>query len=44
MAHKRKDTLVAPKQWWRHLRDWKKIQNHLERQAAKADIKKRLDD
>jgi hypothetical protein len=40
MAHKRKDTLVAPKQWWKHLREWKRIQNKAERRAAKLKFDK----
>ena len=40
MAHKRKDTLVGPVQWWKHLRFMKRIQNHKERQAAKEEINK----
>jgi len=38
MAHKRADTLVAPKQWWKHLKDYKRPQNKAERRAAKALI------
>ncbi len=25
MAHKRKGQLTAPPQWWKHLRDWKRV-------------------
>jgi hypothetical protein len=39
MAHKRKDTLTAPKQWWKHLRDWKRRQSKAERRAAKSETK-----
>lgn len=38
MAHKRKDTLTKSKQWWKHLRDWKRPQNKAERRAAKKQI------
>ena len=40
MASVKKGTLVAPKQWWKHLRDWKRIQNKAERCAVKAEIRK----
>lgn len=40
MATKKKGTLVAAKQWWKHLRDWKRIQNKAERSAWKKEIKK----
>ena len=39
MAHNRKDTFIAPMQWWKHLRDWKRFQNKRERKHAKAAIK-----
>ena len=39
-AHKRRDTLVAPMQWWKHLRDWKRFQNKRERKAAKKEIER----
>jgi hypothetical protein len=39
MAHKRKDTLVAVTQWWRHLRPFEKRRvAKKERCAAKRDI------
>ena len=31
MAHVRKDTLVSPPEWWKHLRPWNK------RRVAKAE-------
>jgi len=35
MAHKRKDTFVAPPEWWRHLRPFnKRAVAKRERQAA----------
>jgi len=41
MAHKRKDTLTAPPEWWRHLRPFNKRKvAKAERQAAKTQIKK----
>ena len=42
MAHARKDTYVAPMQWWKHLRDWKRFQNKRERLVAKKQIRKEL--
>lgn len=44
MAHKRKDTYVAPPEWWKHLRHMKRVQNKAERRAADARIRKELDD
>jgi hypothetical protein len=39
MAHKRKDTLVKPPQWWRHLRPYyKRCVAKKERRAAKRLI------
>lgn len=40
MAHKRKGQLTPAPQWWKHLRDWKRVANKRERKAAKAEIKK----
>ena len=35
MAHKRKDTLVAPPEWWKHLRPFnKRVVAKRERRAA----------
>ena len=42
MAHKRKDSLVPPSEWAKHLRPFgKRKQAKLERLAAKKDIKNR---
>ena len=39
MAHVRKDTLVTPSEWAKHLRpEGKKFQAHKERRAAKDEI------
>lgn len=38
MAHVRKDTLVKPRQWWKHLKQFKKIISKAERVAAKKEI------
>jgi hypothetical protein len=41
MAHKRKDSLVPPVEWAKHLRPYgKRKQAKLERIAAKKEIKK----
>lgn len=40
MAHVRKDTLVAPPEWWDHLRWHKRTVAKAERQAAKKEIEK----
>ena len=39
MAHKRKDTLTAPPEWWKHLRPFNKRRvAKKERDAAKHQI------
>lgn len=40
MAHKRKGQLTPAPQWWKHLRDWKRVANKRERRAEKAEINK----
>jgi len=41
MANVRKGTLVAPKEWWKHLRPYnKRKQNKAERKAWKKEVKK----
>lgn len=41
MAHKRKDTLTAPPQWWKHLRKFfKRRVAKAERRAAKKEFDK----
>lgn len=42
MAHIRKDTLVKPRQWWKHLKFYKKIVSKAERVAAKKEIELNL--
>jgi len=37
-----KSKLTKPPQWWKHLRDWKKVFWHAERRNAKRDIQQRL--
>jgi len=39
MANVKKGTLTSPPQWWKHLRDWKRVFWKSERQAQKRDIK-----
>ena len=39
MAHKRRDTLVAPPEWWKHLRKFTKRRVvKMERKEAKKQI------
>jgi hypothetical protein len=35
MAHVRKGQLTPAPQWWKHLRDWKRVFWQCERKAAK---------
>lgn len=42
MAHTRKDTLVAPPEWWKHLKWVKRVVAKKERKAAKNLIKNEL--
>lgn len=44
MANVKKGQLTPPPQWWKHLRDWKGFFWGRERQAAKEEIKKEIDD
>ena len=40
MAHTRKDTLITPPQWWKHLRPYyKRVIAKAERKEAKEQIK-----
>jgi hypothetical protein len=41
MANVKKGTLTRPPQWWKHLRDWKRIFWKSERSAQKKDVKER---
>ena len=43
MANVKKGNLTAPPQWWKHLRDWKRVFWKSERQAQKKDIKNEKD-
>lgn len=41
MAHARKDTLVAPREWAKHLRKFgKRLQSKAERQKARESLRK----
>lgn len=43
MAHKRKDTLVGPQEWAKHLRPWwKRKISKKERKAARKQISKEI--
>ena len=44
MAQKRQGQLKPAPQWWKHLRDWKRIFWKSERQAQKRDAKERQDE
>ena len=40
MANVKKGNLTAPPQWWKHLKDWKRVFWKSERQAQKRNINK----
>jgi hypothetical protein len=42
MAHVRKGLLTPAPQWWKHLRDWKRIFWKRERKTAKRQTRKCL--
>jgi hypothetical protein len=44
MANKKQGNLTRAPQWWKHLRDWKKIFWKKERQAQNKDITKRVEE
>lgn len=45
MAHKRKDTLTACKEWAKHLRPFnKRVQSKAERKESKKEITKQIKD
>jgi len=41
MANKKQGNLTPSPQWWKHLRDWKRIFWKSERSAQKKDIRDR---
>ena len=43
MANVKKGNLTRAGQWWKHLKEWKRIFWKAERQAQKKDIDKRRD-
>lgn len=42
MANVKKGQMTKAPQWWKHLRDWKRVFWKTERKAHKADISKQL--
>ena len=44
MANKNQGVVSRSPQWWRHLREWKKVFWKSERQAQKKDMKERKDE
>ena len=42
MAGVKKGNLKPPPQWWRHLRDWKRVFWKSERRAQQRDIKEQM--
>ena len=40
VAHKQQGILTRSPQWWKHLRDWKRVFWKSERQAQKRDVNK----
>jgi hypothetical protein len=44
MANVKKGLLVRPSQWWKHLKEYKKVFWRKQRGAEKRDIKKRIDE
>lgn len=42
MAHARRGQLAASPQWWRHLRDWKRVFWRRERRAHAREIGREL--
>jgi hypothetical protein len=43
MANVKKGNLTSPPQWWKHLRDWKRVFWKSERSAQKRSIKNEQD-
>jgi hypothetical protein len=44
MANKRKGILTPSPQWWKHLREWKRVFWKSERQAQKKDVQERKEE
>lgn len=42
MANKKQGNLTGAPQWWKHLRDWKRVFWKTERKAQQRNIKERL--
>ena len=44
MANVKKGNLVKSPQWWKHLREWKRVFWKAERKAGKAAVKSEVTD
>jgi len=44
MATVKKGNITPPPQWWKHLRDWKRVFWKRERHAERKDIRNRFYD
>lgn len=44
MAHKQKGLTVPPPQWWKHLRDWKRLFWRKQRASNKELVEEGLDE
>lgn len=44
MANVKKGNLTGSPQWWKHLRDWKRVFWKTERKAQKKDIAERVNE
>ena len=44
MANVKQGNLTKSPQWWKHLKDWKRVFWKTERKAQKADTKARVQD
>ena len=44
MSNVKKGNLTPAPQWWKHLRDWKRLFWKSERKAQQRDIKERIKD
>lgn len=40
MAHVRQDTLCRPTEWWKHMREEKRVMSKKERKASRKEIEK----
>lgn len=44
MANVKKGLLTPPPQWWKHLRDWKRVFWKRERKAAQRETRRQNDE